>query len=168
MFRVLFPLCYGSTNECGDCMGIQLNQPLHYTRATSVQRLNRRVSILAICCFLWTAIPAGAQLWEVPPLPPVKYRQAPDGITASVGNENLQISVCGPGVIHFVATLEPPNTLRQNQPWMLDAKDSCPGAKFEVTQTADTALLTTGALKVELSLKWGSVQYSTIESDSLL
>ncbi len=167
-FRALFPLRYGSANECGDCMRIQLNQPLHYTRATSVLRWNRRVSILAICCFLWTAIPAAAQLWEVPPLPPVKYRQAPDGIGASVGNENLQISVCGPGVIHFVATLEPLNNVKQSRPWMLDAKDSCPGAKFEVTQTTDAAVLTTGTVKVELSLKWGSVQYSTIASDSLL
>ena len=168
MFRALFPLRYGAANECGDCMRIQLNQPLHYTRATSVQRWNHRVSILAICCFLWTAIPAGAQLWEVPPLPPVKYRQVPDGVTASVGNESLQISVCGPGVIHFVATPEPLNIVKQSRPWMLDAKDSCPGAKFEVTQTTDTALLTTSTLKVELSLKWGSVQYSTIAGDGLL
>src|ERR1039457_5207297 len=42
------------------------------------------------------------------------------------------------------------------------------GAKFEVSQRTDTVLLTTDILKVELSLKWGSVQYSTIRSDSLL
>src|SRR5579863_7094998 len=129
MFRTLFPLRYASASECGDCLGIQPNLPLHCTGADSAQRWNHHVLVLAICCFLWNAIPAGAQLWEVPPLPPVKYGQVPDGITATVGNENLHISVCGPGVIHFVASLEPTNNFKQGRPWVLDAKDSCPGAK---------------------------------------
>ena len=51
---------------------------------------------------------------------------------------------------------------------MLDAKESCPGAKFEVSETTDAAILTTDTLKVELSLKWGNVQYSSIEDENLL
>ncbi len=167
LFRVLFPLCYGSANKCGSRVRIQSN-PCHSTRATSVRRRNMWLSIPAMCCFLWSATPARAQLWEVPPLPPVHYAQAPDGITATVGNESLHISVCRPGVIHFVATPEPPANVKLNQPWMLDSKESCPGAKFEVSQTADVAILTTDTLKVELSLKWGNVQYSTVRNESLL
>jgi len=166
-FHVLFPWLPESANKGGDRLKVQPIHPCHSTGANSVRRWSKWVSILAMCSFLWSA-PAGAQLWEVPALPAVEYAQSPDGITASVGNESLHISVCRPGVIHFVATPEPPNTVRRNQPWMLDAKDSCPGAKFEVSQRTDTVLLTTDILKVELSLKWGSVQYSTIGSDSLL
>jgi len=111
---------------------------------------------------------ARAQLWEVPPLPPVKHAPAPDGMTATVGGESLHISVCRSSVIHFVATPEPPNTVKQNQPWMLDSKESCPGAKFQVSQTAEGAILTTDTLKIELSRKWGNVQYSTAGDENLL
>jgi len=126
------------------------------------------VYILAICWFFWGTTEARAQLWEVPPLPPVKYAPAPDGMTATIGNESLHVSVCRSSVIHFVATPESPDTLRHNEPWMLESKDSCPGAKFQLSQTADAAILTTDALKVELSLKWGSLQYSTAAGEKLL
>jgi alpha-D-xyloside xylohydrolase len=51
---------------------------------------------------------------------------------------------------------------------MLGAKESCPGAKFQVSQTAGAAVLTTDTLKIELSLKWGNVQYSTGGGENLL
>lgn len=89
-------------------------------------------------------------------------------MTATIGNESIHISVCRPSVVHFVSTLEPPNTIRQSQPWMLDSKESCPGAKFRVSETSDAAILTTDTLKVELSLKWGNVQFSTAEGENLL
>ena len=124
--------------------------------------------MLTMCSFLSSGPHARGQLWEVPPLPEVKYTQVADGIAASVGNENLHISVCRPGVVHFVATPEHANGVKPNRPWMLDAKESCPGTKFEVSQTKDAVVLTTVALRLELSLKWGSVQYSTSGNESLL
>jgi len=51
---------------------------------------------------------------------------------------------------------------------MLDSKQSCPGAKFSLSQTADAVLLTTDTLKVELSLKLGIVKYGTIPGEGLL
>ncbi len=165
-FRVPSSLLHGSANKCGDRVRIRPIRLCHPAKAASVQRWNIWISVLA-CSFL-SSTPARAQLWEVPPLPPVRYAQSQDGMTATAGNENLHIFVCRPGVVHFVATPDPPNSVKPNQPWMLDAKDSCPGAKFALTQGKDTVLLTTDLLKVELSLKWGSVQYSTIASDSLL
>ena len=123
---------------------------------------------LGMCCFLWSAAQARSQLWEVPPLPPVNYAPAPDGMTATVGNDRLHISVCRPSAIHFVATPEPPDNAKENQPWMLGAKVSCPGAKFQVSQTDAAAILTTDTLKVELSLKWGNVQFSTASGENLL
>lgn len=126
------------------------------------------IGLLVTTALLCSVPQALAQLWEVPPLPPVKYAQAADGLTATIGDEDVHISVCRPGVIHFVATPESPDRARPNRPWMLDAKDSCPGAKFQVSQTADAVVLTTGAVKVELSLKWGNVRYGTPANDSLL
>src|SRR5664279_3447318 len=121
----------------------------------------------AYCCF-FSATSASAQLWEVPPLPSVTVTLAADGMTATVGTENLHISVCHPTVIHFVATPESPDKVKPNQPWMLDSKESCPGAKFQLSQTADVATLTTEALKVELSLNRGNVRYSTRSGEELL
>jgi alpha-D-xyloside xylohydrolase len=122
---------------------------------------------LGICCFCG-ATKASAQLWEVPALPPVKYAQAPDGMTATVGSESLHISICRSSVIHFVATPVTPDTLRQKHPWLLDSKESCPGAKFQLSATAEAAILTTDTLKIQLSLKWGNVEYATVDGQSLL
>jgi len=122
---------------------------------------------LRLCCFVLNGAEASAQLWDVPPLPPVKYAPVADGMTATIGSESLHISVCSPSVIHFVTTPES-STVQHQQPWMLDPKESCPGAKFQLSQTADAAILTTSTLKIELSLKWGNVKYSTLSGEELL
>jgi alpha-D-xyloside xylohydrolase len=89
-------------------------------------------------------------------------------MTATVGTESLHISVCRSSVIHFLATPESPDKLKINQPWMLDSKESCPGAKFQLSQTPDAAVLTSDTLKIEFSLKRGNVQFSTRGGESLL
>jgi alpha-D-xyloside xylohydrolase len=126
------------------------------------------VYFLGMCFFLLSGIIAYAQLWDVPQLPPVTISTSADGLTATIGDENLHISVCRPNVIHFVATPQALESLHSEQPWMLDAKESCPGAKFHVTQNDDAATLTTDALKIEVSRKWGNVKYSTAANQDLL
>ena len=121
-----------------------------------------------LCSFLLGAMPTKAQLWDVPPLPAVQYAAAPDGMTATIGKETVHISVCGASVIHFVAAPETHSAAARSQPWMLDPKDACPGAKFQLSQTADAAVLTTDTLKIELSLKRGNVQFSTTGGEVLL
>ena len=123
---------------------------------------------LGICCFLFSAMETRAQLWDVPALLPVNYAPAPDGMTASVGKESVHISVCRSGVIHFFATPESSRMVRQTQPWMLDPKESCPGAKFQVSRPPTRYALPPTLLKIEFSLKWGNVQYSTCSGESLL
>ena len=146
--------------------GFHTHQCRHQNRTN--KRNFHSLLFLGLCCFLWSPTDARAQLWETPPLPTVKYAPAPDGMTVSVGAEQVHISVCRSAVIHFVATPDPSNAIRQNQPWMLDPKESCPGAKFQVSQTADAVILTTDTLKIEFSLKWGNVQYSTLAGETLL
>src|ERR1035438_8856059 len=144
-------------------------------RATNVVRVvgSDLVSVsssllLGISCLLGSPTDARAQLWETPPLPPVKYAAAADGMTVSVGAEQVHVSVCRSAIIHFVANPELSRAIRQSQPCMLDSKESCPGAKFQISQTADAVTLSTDALKIEFSLKWGNVQYSTLAGETLL
>src|SRR5580704_6708960 len=111
-------------------------------------------AILASAWCVFDTKTAEAQLWDVPPLPPVKVASAPDGLTASIGNETVHLAVCSASVIHFVATPESPDKAERSKPWMLEPKESCPGAKFEVSQTNYAAVLTTEKVRVELSLKW--------------
>jgi alpha-D-xyloside xylohydrolase len=93
---------------------------------------------------------------------------APDGMTATIGKESVHISVCGAAVIHFVAAPGAPGAVGPSQPWMLDPKEACPGAKFQLPQTPDAAVLTTDALKIEFSLNRGNVQFSTTAGEVLL
>jgi hypothetical protein len=103
--------------------------------------------LVAMCCLLWSPTDARAQLWETPPLPIVKYEPAPDGMTVAVGAEQVHISVCRSAVIHFVASSEPSSAIRQNQPWMLDPRESCPGAKYEISQTVAEARILGGSAR---------------------
>jgi len=126
------------------------------------------IAALAVCCLLLNPLDARAQLWETPPLAPVTYQPATNGMNFMVGAEQVHVSVCRPGVIHFVASPSLPQSGIQNQPWMLEPKESCPGAKYQVSQTADAVVLSTDTLKIEFSLKWGSIQYRTLTGESIL
>lgn len=142
---------------------------MNVTRAMAPELFRvRNFLLVAICYLLGCVTDARAQLWETPPLPPVKYAAAADGMTVSVGTEQIHISVCRSGVIHFVANPEPSHAIGANQPWMLDQKESCPGAKYQISQTEKEVILTTDALKIAFSLKWGSIQYSTRTGETLL
>jgi alpha-D-xyloside xylohydrolase len=107
-------------------------------------------------------------LGKLPPLPPITVTRAGDGLTAKFGEESLHVSVCSDSVIHVVASPKPLDSLKSAQPWMLDPRQSCPGAKFEFAETSDTATLTTATLKVEFSLARGNLKYNSIGGANLL
>ena len=67
-----------------------------------------------------------------------------------------------------MATPKPPESIHHDQTWILDPKQSCPGAQFQFSQADDAAVLTTATLKVELSLKRGNLKYSSIGGQDLL
>src|SRR5581483_6656671 len=138
------------------------------THGSDYSRSSRLAASLILAVFFILDIPSqvAAQLGDVPQHPPVIASPAQDGMTATVGDETIHVSVCRASVIHFVATLEP--SRKQDQPWMLASNQSCPGAKFQFTQAADAAVLTTESLKVELSLKRGNITISTLAGQQLL
>ena len=124
---------------------------------------------LALLCMIAHTSRLNAQLLgALPPLPPIAVAQAPDGFTATIGPENLHLSVCGEAVIHVVASPGSLDSIRPDQPWILDAQQSCPGAKFQFSATDDTATVTTAMVKVEFSLKRGNLQYSTLAGEKLI
>ena len=132
----------------------------------ALRRPHQRAFILALFFLLDAGHGLRAQLGDVPPRPPVLASPASDGMRATIGDENLQVSVCRSAVIHFVSTPQPARTY--DQPWMLSAKESCPGAKFQFAQATDAAVLTTESLKLELSLKRGNITITTLAGQQLL
>jgi len=124
---------------------------------------------LALSFLVTYSTPLTAQLLgEIPPLPSVVVTRTDDGLMANIGDETLRVSVCNVSVIHVTATPKSPESIRHDQPWILDPKQSCPGAQFQFSQSDDTAILTTATLKVELSLKRGNLKYSNIGGQDLL
>ena len=106
----------------------KVSRALNVVSGIAVGRLNvRSLLLLAMCCFFWNPLEAAAQLWETPPLPAVKYAPAPDGMTFSVGAEQVHISVCRSAVIHFVANPEPSNAIRQTSHGCLIRRSRVPG-----------------------------------------
>ena len=136
--------------------------------SSQADRFGFAASLVLFCLLAHSTGLAAQILGALPPLPPITVTQAEDGLAAKIGDESLHVSVCDASVIHVVASPEALDSVRRDQPWMLDPKQACPGAKFQFSQTDDTAALTTATLKVEFSLKRGNVRYSSIGGEQLL
>lgn len=104
----------------------------------------------------------------IPDKPVITAIQSEDGMRATVGDEQLSITVCGSSVIHVVATPIASIVNNSPRPWMLDLKQACPGASFQFAKSEASATLTTGSIKVEFSLSHGNITYSTLAGASLL
>ena len=110
-----------------------------------------------------------AQLGDLPPLPRITVSETHEGFTATIGNENLRLTVCSDSVIHVVAGPgDAATTPGGEQPWMLPLPESCPGATFKFAQDGENASITTDRLKVAFSLKRGNLTYHTADDGTLL
>jgi len=135
----------------------------------------RRLGPFAVFCFVllpWIAsnqtVLAQMPGQSTPQEPPVVVTHSEHGLRATLGDEQLAITVCGESVIHIVGT--PSASIRNDspRPWMLDVKESCPGAKFEFDKNATAATLTTAKLRIALSLVHGNIAFSGAGGESLL
>lgn len=128
----------------------------------------RAFALASLVACLAATTPALAQFDSGTPLPKVAASSVPDGLAATIGPESLHITVCSDTILHVVAGPGTPTAANPQQPWMLPASEACPGAKFTVTQDEKVATLTTGALKVTLSLDRGNLLYYSADGTSLL
>src|SRR5215475_1400084 len=127
----------------------------------------RLSGMLFAFCLLVQAVKAQMPGQQLPEQAPIAVQQSEDGFRAIVGDEQVAISVCADSVIHVVAT--PGRSAKVTpKPWMLDAKESCPGAKFQFSQNNDVATLETAQLKLEFSLTRGNLTYRRVTGESLL
>ena len=100
-------------------------------------------------------------------LAPVHTTQTATGFDATIGTETLRVTVCADSVIHVV-TRPHGEDVTPAQPWLLPAAESCPGAKFQFTQDAKQATLTTAAISVSLALDKGNLTFATADGKSFL
>jgi alpha-D-xyloside xylohydrolase len=121
------------------------------------------LSVVAFSSFLCAQTPS-----KYPPLPPITVGKTDDGMLAKIGDENLHVTVCTDSVIHVVASPKPLESLHSPQPWLLDAKQACPGAAFQFAETDDADTLTTATLKIEFSRKRATLRYTNLAGENLL
>ncbi len=124
--------------------------------------------LFAVCLLESQATHAQMPGQQIPDQPVITVNQSEDGLRATVGDEQLAITVCGDSVIHVVATPGAPPEKATPKPWMLEPAQACPGAKFQFAKTGDAATLETAELKVELSLIRGNITFHRLTGESLL
>ncbi|MGA8043689.1 MAG: TIM-barrel domain-containing protein, partial [Terracidiphilus sp.] len=95
-------------------------------------------------------------------------QQTPSGFRASAGAETMDVTVCADSVIHVVAKPDQGNAPAPQRPWMLDPKQSCPGAPHTFAKDAQSASIKTARLEVSVSLERGNLSFRTIGGESLL
>jgi alpha-D-xyloside xylohydrolase len=124
-------------------------------------------NILFAICLLAQIARAQMPGQPIPDQPAITVNQSDDGLRATIGNEELTVSVCSDSVLHVVAT--PGKQARTSpKPWMLDPKQSCPGAKFQFAKSDSAATLETAQLKIEFSLTRGNIIYHNLKGESIL
>lgn len=104
---------------------------------------------------------------KMPGFVPIQVEQIATGIRATAGKEVLEATVCSDLVIHVVAV---PEALDHQpaRPWMLDAKEACPGAPFTFAQDEKSATLKTTKIELALSLDHGNLSFRTLAGETLL
>lgn len=104
---------------------------------------------------------------KMPGLEPTVVEQTSYGMHATAGRESLDVTVCADSVIHVVARPEKAEHEVQ-QPWMLDAQQSCPGVPFTFAQDTKTASLKTAQLEVIVNLERGNLSFRSAAGEPLL
>ncbi len=114
------------------------------------------------------AVPGQAITGDVPHPGAMQVVESPAGLTAHNEREVLDVTVCGDSLVHVVARPAGAPASTAPRPWMLDPAQSCPGAKFQFSQSGNLTTLTTGRLAVSLSVREGSLAFKTLQGETLL
>lgn len=139
-------------------------------RAEGMRNVRRAAAAAGLSAGWALACAASGQMpgQSLPGLAPIHAERSATGMHATMGREDVEITVCREGVVHVVASPDGPVAHPVPKPWMMSAEEACPGAPFQFTESGETATLTTAKLRVTFSLARGNVVYSTAEGDELL
>jgi len=132
---------------------------------------SRGARALALIIFGMATVPSqAATKADMPPQSGTQVQSSDHGFVAKIGEETLQVIVCGDNVVHVLAA--PGNAdvhgASPAQPWMLNSDPACPGARFKFAQDADGASIVTSQLHVKLQNGTNNLVYSTIDGTELL
>ena len=123
---------------------------------------------------LFSLLAAGAAargqmvIGDYPHPSPMQAVQSATGFSAHNDREVLEVTVCLDSLVHVVARPKEAPASTSVRPWMLDTSQSCPGAAFKMSQSADLTTLTTSRLAVSLSAQEGSLTFKTMQGETLL
>ncbi len=100
--------------------------------------------------------------------PSVTVEQDSAGIVMHDGGETLRLSVCGPTLIHIVASPAGARASSPAEPWIIEP---CKPVHFDFTRDAKRATVATAGLRVQLSLEDGRLTFqdaagNTLETES--
>ncbi|MGB0123371.1 MAG: hypothetical protein WBP63_08050, partial [Silvibacterium sp.] len=131
-----------------------------------------RVSLLALA--------AGGLIFNGSLFAQVEITQQSGGVTVKTATDTLRLTVCSPTSVHVVASPDG-NAIdaTPKQPWLIQ---NCTPAKFTLTvpkaPTAQSendklwnpgvATIDTGALKVRITLAWGTLEFQDEQGHRLL
>ncbi len=138
--------------------------------------MNRRSSFVTAAMFLVIAALAVPGVFAQTR---VTIRQVPDGVIVKTATDTLRLTVCGPAVVHVVASPDgEAQGAAPRQPWMIE---SCTPGKFTFTMPTKratapvdaapltpSAVLDTGSIKVVIWLDSGSIQFNDERGQRLL
>ncbi len=149
------------------------------------------VALLAVMAFV-PAIAQGqtpSQTQQAVHTSGIQITSDADGVWVTTPVDKLRLTVCGPSLIHIVASPDgttpgssTPADATPKQPWMLSPAMTCVPAKFTLTMPKEmptgpvstrlwrpvVATLDTGAVQVHISLDSGSLEFSDAQGHRLL
>lgn len=106
--------------------------------------------------------------------------QVQDGVVVKTPTDQLKLTVCGPNVVHVVASPDGEATAATaHQPWLVQ---QCTPSHFTLTQPTQpatgkledrlwnpiVAVLDTGAIQVRISLDFGNLEFADAKGNNLL
>lgn len=133
--------------------------------------MRRSLSLPALATSVTLLVPAAAHAQmpgqSFPALPPVSAAQTATGFHATIGEENLDVTVCSAKIVHVVARPSA-GVVTHAQPWLLPAAESCKGAPFTFSDDGKLVTLKTGDLIVTLAHDRGNLNFANGNGDTLL
>ncbi len=105
---------------------------------------------------------------EVPHPSAMQIVKTDGGLEARNDREVLEVTVCSDSVLHVMAHPIASNAVSEQKPWILAAKQACPGAAFQFAQSGDATSITTAKLAITLSAQKGNLSFKTAAGAALL